>query len=743
MSAILYGNLRVEIVSYHGARVDRLSLRDAPPTPIPRPFRAPGSSTLMLLGRDEQISEAYAAARSQHPIEFTAACGYGKSTLLRHVAVNAARDGVARSSVYLQAGPDGLGDLLQRLVAELFTSDPPVKPTAEQCAQLLGQVRTMIVLDDVMLDPGQVEYLLRVLAGCSLVLASRRPVLGRHGSSHILAGLASNSAVDLITSELGRQLTGTELAAAEHLVAAVDGQPLHLRQAAALVRENGLSFERLARTAEHDPEELDRLSVNALAGQERRALAVLALAAGALLPADLVGAMGDIAEIGQSLGLLRRRGLAEQHADRFGLPVCKVSGYQQMLLKDLQLAAALREFVGWLAKRDPTTADSLSAAGAALGIVEWAAELGDWPAVVRLVRVAEPILTLAGRWEASSHILGQGLEAAKATGDRAAEALFSHEQGSLALCRDDLDAARQLLENALELRERIGDDAGAGVTRHNLQLLQPPPAPPMNSGRSWRRLLVPAGTIVLILIALGAGVVKAIASGSPSTVTVSPTQVSTGTTSPASQPADGNSATPGGGGSTTPDGGGSTTPGGGAGSSPPLQPPAVQAADFDPVDITPGQAPASQDIAIRNPNTQPIEITGVQASGPFSIATDTCSNVPIQGQASCSITVQFAPTTLGTSTGTLTVNSAAGQSTTQLSGTGFAELTIDITPVVGTVQSDSGFSCNQAQCIEQITGPVTLTATPEAFKGWKGPCSGQNSCGPLNLTEDTTVTAEY
>ena len=47
----------------------------------------------------------------------------------------------------------------------------------------------------------------------------------------------------MITRELGRQLTGGELAAVERLVAAVDGQPLHLRQAAALVRENGLSFE--------------------------------------------------------------------------------------------------------------------------------------------------------------------------------------------------------------------------------------------------------------------------------------------------------------------------------------------------------------------------------------------------------------------------------------------------------------------------------------------------------------------
>jgi hypothetical protein len=475
MTSILYGNLCVEILDDLGARLDRLSVRGRPSL-IRRPFRPQEKSTVPLLGRDEPISEAYAAVGSQGSIEFTATCGYGKSALLRHIATNAVYDGLARSSVYLLAGSDGLHDLLQRIVAELFTSDPPVKPTPEQCAELLGQVRAMIVLDDVMLDPGQIDYLLRVLPGCSLLLGTLRPVLGRHGTSRILAGLPSHAAVELITSELGRQLTGGELAAVEHLAVAVDGQPLHLRQAAALVREDGLSFEWLARIAERDPGQLDRLSVSVLAGQGRRALAVLALAAGALLPADLVGAMGDIAQIGQSLGLLHRRGLAEQHANRFGLPVCKVAGYRQMLLKDLQLAAALREFASWLANRDPTTADSLSAARAALGIIEWAAELGDWPAVVRLVRVAEPILTLAGRWEASSHILSQGLEAAKATGDHAAEALFAHQQGTLAFCRDELGAARQLLERALRLREWLADSDGAAVTRHNLQLLQPPAA---------------------------------------------------------------------------------------------------------------------------------------------------------------------------------------------------------------------------------------------------------------------------
>ncbi len=749
MNTILYGNLSVEIIADLGARVNRLSLRSAPPSLVPRPFRPPESSRFALLGRQEQINEAYAAIRSQRPVEFTATCGYGKSTLLRHVAANAVSDGAAGSSVYLNAGPDGIDDLLQRLVTKLYTADQPVKLTPDQCARLLGQVRAVIALDDVALGPDQVEYLLRLLPGCSLVLGSRRPVLGRHGSSGVLAGLPDDAAIELITSELGRQLSGDEQAAAGRLVAAVDGQPLHLRQAAALVRENGLSFQRLAETAERDPEDLDRLSVNALAVRERRALAVLALAAGALLPADVVGAMGDIAMIGESLGLLHRRGLAEQHADRFGLPVCKVGGYRQLLLKDLDLAAALRELAGWLANRDPASADSLSAAGAALSIIEWAAELGDWPAVARLARVAEPILTLAGRWEASRHILDRGMEAARATGDRAAEALFSHQQGTLAFCQDQLDAARALLERALELREQLADHDGAAVTRHNLQLLlpapPPPPPPPARTALSARRALLITAGVLVGLIVLVLGVVKAATPHGPdhrdtaATLTPSPT---TGSTTPTGPGQDGTGT------SSTGPGGTETNSSGPDGRSssnrPPLRPPLVPPADLGRVDITPGQPPASQQVTVTNSNPQPLLITGAQASAPFSVTPGTCSTgQPIPAQGSCSITVQFAPTALGVSTATLTIDSSAGQSTAQLSGTGFAKLMIMVVGG-GTVQGDDGASCSSPDptgCADQVTAPITLTATPATsgdktavFKGW---------CGPLDLTADASATAVF
>jgi hypothetical protein len=45
---------------------------------------------------------------------------------------------VAASCIYLRAGRDRVGDLLQHLVAQLFSSDRPVKLTPVQRAQLLG-----------------------------------------------------------------------------------------------------------------------------------------------------------------------------------------------------------------------------------------------------------------------------------------------------------------------------------------------------------------------------------------------------------------------------------------------------------------------------------------------------------------------------------------------------------------------------------------------------------------------------
>jgi hypothetical protein len=342
----------------------------------------------------------------------------------------------------------------------------------------------VVLLDDLTLGPAEVSQLVASLPGCSLILASTQPLLGRHGTSVTLPGLTDRAAEELIAGNLGRPLTATEEAAVRDLAAAVQGQPLHLHQAAALAREDGHSLAELATRAARDPQVLDRLSINALAEHERRVLVVLALAGGALLPRELIAAIGDIATLSDSLGLLRRRGLIEQHQDRFGLPICHVSTYREQLLKHLQLAGGLGTLSDWLTAQAPTSEQARSAIGGAVNALGYAAEHAQWPAVVRLVRVLEPILTLAGRWEASREALEQGLAAARELGDRAAEALFPHQLGTLDLSLDNLDQARAYLDHALQLRTQLGDHAGAAISSHNLRLLVPavpvidPPKPP-------------------------------------------------------------------------------------------------------------------------------------------------------------------------------------------------------------------------------------------------------------------------
>ena len=475
MSAILYGNLSIEIVGDRGARIERISrrppaaqlLRPRRPEPLPKP---------PILGREQELADALAAIRAGRAIGFHAACGYGKTILLRHIAATASRHRGAPPCVYVRADQDRFWDLLQQLVATLFRSDRPVKPTPEECASLLGQVSAVVAIDDVTAGPDQVGRLLEILRGCSVVITSTRPVLGQLGSSQDLAGLPADTALAVFADHLGRPLTSQEVPDARRLAAAVDGQPLHLIQAAALVREDGHSIGSLARQAEHDPDVLDRLSISALAdmsgGRWRPWRWPRARCSRpAWSPCSASSPTSARAWSRCTGGAWR-----EQRHDRFGLPVCKTRSYRQMLLADIHLAASARELAGWLMAADPSAVESQAAAEAALSLTEYAAERGEWASVAQLARAAEAVLFTAGRWEAWHHALSHGLNAARATGDHEADAYFSHQLGSFAFAQDHLDDAARLLRHALALREQIGDRDGAALSRHNLRLLAPPPA---------------------------------------------------------------------------------------------------------------------------------------------------------------------------------------------------------------------------------------------------------------------------
>jgi PKD repeat protein len=488
MAEMLYGNFRIELEANLGNQVDRTM--PASPAAFTWRWPIPVDPPPALLGRDQELDQIRQAVLQRGPIQFYASCGFGVTTLLRYVA--AGRPGVSVSApyLYLRVGDDPLPDVLHRLVSAAFTSEGTIRPTPSLSAQLLATLQAVVVLDDVRSDPEVISYLVTAMPGCPVVVGSARPLL-EDGSapSHRLSGLPETAGLALLARNLARPVNTNELPAARRLWVAVEGQPLHLRQAAALVRAAEHTFAELAAAAERDPESLDRLAIDALPNPQRRVLAVLALAAGALLPPDLLSAMANVADIREAISDLHAHGLAERHEDRFGLPICKVDTYRPQLLTYVDAGSAAHELIRWLTSRDPADHVSLSVAEAALSLIGFAAKQGDLRTVVALVRVVEPILTLAGRWQVYSHALHQGTQAAQQLGDQVSQAYFAHQQGTLALCQDQLPAALQHLQHALELRRRLGDRPGAERTQHNLEVLQPtePPTPPTPTRQRPRR----------------------------------------------------------------------------------------------------------------------------------------------------------------------------------------------------------------------------------------------------------------
>jgi len=750
MNSIIFGQFSVTLVDRHGARLAHLPMR-TPALPSPRRTRAaPAPPTLW--GRDDELALVRVAARDQAAVEFTGSCGAGKTALLKNAAA-------AGGGMYLRVGGTALSDLLQDLMRQFYVYPGPdgTRLSAQQCAQALAGSRAgatgVLALDDVSYDSEQLTYLRRALHRCTLVISAATPVLGALGTSTALPPLPEAAAVDLLRCGAGRVIPDAELAAVRRLVTAVGGQPLHLRQATALVRLDGRTFADLARRAESDPGVLDELSISAVGPQAKRALAVLTLVGGALLPGAVLSQMADIAYVSETWESLFARGLAEQGEqgeDRFGLPVCKAEPYRQILYRSIGLASAVRSLGAWLASGDPTGEEARGAVDAALSLLGIAAEQRQWQAVVRLAAVVERVLFVQGHWQAWQHTLAQGITAAQAAGDTVSEAYFTHQQGVQHFLNDRTDHARRLLRRALDLRTQLGDTAGAAVTAANLALLEPAalPAPPPSRPGDARRRVITAVTAVIAVIAIGAVLVRA-------------SDDDHGGTPPTTPPVTSSS------GKTTTDG---TTTGTSGGTTTTLADPVITPSvqGFEEVHINPGSKARVVDFTVTNPNDQAIGLdsTDIPSDTGFSRAGSTCPN-QLAAHAFCTVSVEFSPSQIGPASSELTITSGTNTATAKLTGTGFAYLTVLFTgegeQTVTVVDGKGAPVCEKSTAVPEacVTLPVRangreLTASiadPNySLTRWSGDCPSETSSDTASGTpptctlrpdQDATVTAAF
>ena len=195
-------------------------------------------------------------------------------------------------------------------------------------------------------------------------------------------------------------------------------------------------------------------------------LAALAVPGGASLGEEHLIKLAGVANARPVLESLQQRKLVQAHSPRYSL----AGSLDEVLREEWNLAPfnerAVEYFASWAEEQRQAPDHVLEEADAIIGVLRRAAQQGRWQAALSLGRAVEGPLAVRGHWGAWAQTLEWELEAARRLGDRAAEAWCLHQSGTRALCLEDAPTARADLTEALRMRESLGDEEGAAVTRH-------------------------------------------------------------------------------------------------------------------------------------------------------------------------------------------------------------------------------------------------------------------------------------
>jgi hypothetical protein len=517
---VAIGEHIVQIHAEHGAIVNyrpavERGMARARPTPVrhlPRAFDA-------LVGRDKLLVEIHSALARGGPAELVGEPGIGKTSLLRNVSHHLA-ELQPHGVVYTAARGLPASDVLQFLFESFYDcGGEVVVATSEELSSYLGDRRALIAVDDAELDREELQRVMDVVAGATFLCACTERRIWGEGKSFDVNGLDDAAAVTLLERELGGPLSSQEGRLILRACRALGSSPLRILQFAGLLRAGVVSAGEITTDSlELARARLDQLLAGELSDPDRRVISPLA-AVKAPVPFDAVAAATGISDAAERLAGLEERHIVESHSPRYTLTGDPASGLISTPGRDDAAEEADRAraaLVGLFAADGAAAARDRQRFGEAeflLALVREADRRGSVEEVLLLAHAGDRAFALSGRWGAWGVALDSALALASAGGLTADEAWALHQLGSRALGLGDREAAVRQLSRALELRESIGDHAGAAVTRHNLDLLSGPPPPDQPPQKPRPRLPLAAVLLVIFVLLVGVGVTIAVSSG--------------------------------------------------------------------------------------------------------------------------------------------------------------------------------------------------------------------------------------
>ena len=715
---VAVGEKIVQIHAEHGAIVNYQTARERPvpvarPVPVrrlPRPFDA-------LVGRGQLLADVHGALARGGPAELVGEPGIGKTSLLRNLAHHLA-ELQPHGVVYTAVRGIPAGDLLQLLFETFYDcGGETVVATDEELARYLGDRQALILLDDAELDREDLQRVMDVAAVSTFVSAAPTRRVWGDGASFAVPGLAEADATALFERELGRSLGAAEQAVVARWCRGMNGSPLGILQLSGLLRDGQLLSAASLDTI--DAARLEQLILDQLSEADRRVIAPLLAAGRAPVPSQVIAATTDVAEAAARLARLEDRHVVQAHSPRYTLAGGGVNGQPSSGADGAAIYDEAADASGALAEwftrgREPAgdDAERLAEGELLLALLRDAERRGSRDDVIALARAGDRWLALGGRWAAWRIALKAALRAAAQGGSTAEEAWALHQLGSRALGLGDHAAAARHLTRALELREALGDHAGAAVTRHNLDLLAGPPPPPDDPPPKPRPKLPLVGVgAVLLAVLAGVGLATGLSNGggSHAVTTLAPAKATTppsshgpsSSRSPAQSP-----------GATQPPTG---TPGTG-----PPKPPIVSLPASVVVPMSPGGnrlVQGSADPPLTNAGSSPATVTGADVPATGYTASLNCPKSLLPG-AKCTVHIDVSgPPRSLTPSATLKVSVAGGESAT-------ASVTL-----CAQASSASGATGNSGPGATGNSGPGATGNSGSGATGNSGPGATGNS-GP-------------
>jgi hypothetical protein len=538
---VIAGNYNVQIQNSNGCIVNVAPPSDKPPYSIrPSPIDLRPRAFPSLLDRDHEFASVKTALQNSTPVSISGEEGIGKTSFVRQLAhlpeMAVFPDGV----VYLDAAGYGLDDLLQALFDVFYESIPEFKPRNAEIYIALQGRKPVVFLDNLKLQRDEVVSLLGAAASCTFVLSSIERSLWGEGQMIALRGLPEKDALMLFERELGRTMNEEEQAGAKKICVLLKGHPLRILQATSVLHETSKPLGELLEELEGDVPESAVLqsSLSILSESQKRSLAILASAGGSIVPLEHLVSLSQDPNVQKTLQGLIALGLVQAHSPRYSLTGNLASSIATLWELAPWEDKILGYFISWL-EGQPAQALIEESAEALIYTVKKAGEKEQWPQVIRLGRALERSLILWKRWQAWADLLNLILKAAKTLGDRNVEAWALHQLGSRAMCLGQVNQARELLTQALNIRNAINDQAGAMVTQHNLNVLLYGSGP-SNGGKSGGRPWYIGGSALIFALLMAAMLTyAALSSFAPSLfaiATTTPTVTNTFTPTPSRTP---------------------------------------------------------------------------------------------------------------------------------------------------------------------------------------------------------------